>query len=102
MTDIDTKIEEAMAEGMRQSAFPPRPPVYTEPERRNQQAMQRVDREHTIQALQVEAFIDQALHARIMLMRGVYLPGPRDVHVRHMIMQALDSISSDNSHALDP
>jgi hypothetical protein len=47
-------------------------------------------------ALRMEAFVDQALHTRIVLTRGAYVLGPRDAFVRHRILEWLMTINADN------
>jgi hypothetical protein len=68
---------------------------------RNKQAMNAVNRKSEREALQIEAFIDEALHARIVLMRGSYKPGPRDSYVRKMVLDAINSIGHTNGQSLD-
>jgi hypothetical protein len=70
------------------------------PEHRTQQAMTSVDRQSEQDDLAVEAFVDQALHARIMAVRGKYQPGPRDSYVRRTVLRAIASITDSNAHAL--
>jgi hypothetical protein len=60
-------------------------------------AMQTVDKRSDTEAFRIEAFVDQALHQRIMMMRGAYAPGPRDMHVRKMVLEAITSIKADNA-----
>jgi hypothetical protein len=68
---------------------------------RNKQAMATVNRKSEREALQIEAFVDQALHARIVTMRGSYTPGPRDSYVRKIIIEAINSIGHTNGQSLD-
>lgn len=79
----------------------PAPDEHSEPGSRVQAAMNAVDRKIDLEALHVEAFIDQAIHARIVAVRGGYAPGPRDAYVRRMVLEAVNSISHSNSHTLD-
>jgi len=64
------------------------------------QAMTTVDRKHEVDTLSVEALVDQAIHGRIMAVRGKYVTGPRDTYIRRMVLQAIASITDANSHAL--
>jgi hypothetical protein len=104
--DTDTKaIEEAIASDVATvtKAYGQRPSVVSMPqgEDRTRQAMQRVDRKVDMEAMQVEAFIDAAIHQRVVAVRGAYLPGPRDAYVRKMVLEAINSITGENSHRLD-
>jgi hypothetical protein len=71
----------------------PRPPVSLVGK-----AMAAVDRDKNREVYQIEALIDQALHMQVAMVRGAYLPGPRDVHVRKMILELVGSIAASNSH----
>lgn len=95
-------IEKALTEGMQQSAFGRPRPVIVAKEERTQRAMQEVDRKLDAQALQVEAFVDMAIHQRVMAVRGVFMIGPRETHIRAMVLKAINTIDADNSHSLEP
>lgn len=87
--EFDTQaIEKAL-----EAPLPPRPAVSIV-----KQAMGAVDRDQHRDQYQIEALIDQALHQRVCVVRGAYLPGPRDMHVRRMILELVASISPGNSH----
>jgi hypothetical protein len=72
-----------------------------EGESRTQTAMIAVDRQAEVEGWQIEAFVDQAIHTRIVAARGAYLPGPRDAYVRRMVLEWLKSITHENGHRLD-
>lgn len=105
MSDVkDTEaIERSLTEGMQQSSVFGRPrPVVVAKEDRTREAMQEVDRKLEAQALQIEAFIDMAINQRVMMVRGVFMIGPREMHIRAMVLKAIQTIEANNSHSLDP
>jgi hypothetical protein len=97
MPKIDTNAIEA---GIKEALRPPvqlHPIPATEEEAPMRQAMRNVDRHIDRENLQIEAFIDEAVHLRVMMMRGAYTPGPRDTWVRKMMLEAVMSISAVNA-----
>lgn len=96
--DVDA-IEASINEVAKQQPFPKRPTVVEID--RNREAMARVDRRVDAVALTIEAFVDEAIHARIVEVRGSYVAGPRDSYVRKMVLEAINSIENHNSHTLD-
>ena len=61
-------IEDEVALALKTAPFkrPPAPVV----DDKNRAAMRNADRHIDTQALQIEAFVDQAIHARIVMTRG--------------------------------
>ena len=103
---IEENISSALA-----SPFPRRPSVSSVPsnggeenaneETRVQAAMRAVNRKTDLDVLHVEALVDRALAQRIIMMRGSYVPGPRDAYVRRMVLEAIMSINANNGDTLD-
>ena len=80
-TTLETEIGKVLGNDPTRAVFGRRPPVsVTAPaipdEHRTRQAMAAVDRQTTTEALSIEAFVDEAIHARIVMVRGKYDPGP--------------------------
>jgi hypothetical protein len=97
MPKVDT---DAIEEGIKEALRPPvqlHPVPATAEETPMRQAMRNVDRHVDKENLQIEAFIDEAVHLRIAMMRGAYVPGPRDTWVRKMMLDAVMSISAVNA-----
>jgi hypothetical protein len=116
MPDTDTKaiedeVERTMAAGLSSFARRPKAVVVVDGEAnkeaktpeatKTQEAMNAVDRRAEAEGWQIEAYVDQAIHTRIVAARGAYLPGPRDAYVRRMVLEWLNTITHSNSHTLD-
>lgn len=97
---IDTQaIEAHMTEALNQPLPRVRPLVLEG--NKNRTAMASVDRKADSELYAIEAFVDEAIHARVSMMRGHYQPGPRDSYVRKMVLDAIFSIGASNAHNLD-
>jgi hypothetical protein len=100
---LETEISKVLGNnqqsfGQRRPQIPiPAPP----PEDRMRHAMASVDRQLNTETLSIEAFVDEAIHARILQVRGKYEAGPRDSYVRKMVLDAINSINASNSHLID-
>lgn len=96
---IESGIRAALEEPLPSNIV--RPTVIARNENKNRDAMAAVDRRYDKEGLAIEAYVDEAIHTRICAVRGSYLAGPRDSYVRKMVLDAINSITSQNSHSLD-
>jgi hypothetical protein len=64
---------------------------------RTASAMAAVDEQHDLDQFAIEALVDQALHARIVGVRGKYLPGARDAFVRKTLLAWIMTVGADNA-----
>jgi hypothetical protein len=101
MAAIEAEVERTMTQGL---ATQLRPRIVSKQAEADAEklrdAMRNVDRAGDRVRFSLEAYIDQAIHTRIVEMRGSYSPGPRDSWVRRHMLEALLSISNDNGNEL--